>query len=181
LVLPRSSATSDRCALWNVCHPSVNTSVYTSVIMAGASVIVAKYRNFFATLCEIPTGTNPSVIVAKCCNFFVTLCEIPTGRIPSIYPLVIVAKCCNFFVTLCEIPTGRIPSIYPLVIVAKCCNFFATLYEIPTGTSPLVYPSVKLAIFLQVLFVLRVYPPAQKLELQTYSTHNTITRADNYK
>jgi hypothetical protein len=45
----------------------------------------------------------------------------------------------------------------------------------------LVYPSVKLAIFLQVLFVLRVYPPAQKLELQTYSTHNTITRADNYK
>jgi hypothetical protein len=29
--------------------------------------------------------------------------------------------------------------------------------------------------------VLPVYPPAQKLELQTYSTHNTITRAKNYK
>jgi len=34
---------------------------------------------------------------------------------------------------------------------------------------------------LQVLVVLRVYPRAQKLELQIYSTHNTITRADNYK
>jgi hypothetical protein len=34
---------------------------------------------------------------------------------------------------------------------------------------------------LQVLVVLRVYPPAQKLALQTYSTHIIITRADNYK
>jgi hypothetical protein len=68
---------------------------------------VAKYRNFFATLCEIPTGISPSVIVAKCSNFFVTLCEILTGKIPL----------------------------------------------------------VKLTIFLQVLFVLRVYASAQKLEL----------------
>jgi len=131
LVLPCPSAnpsvTSDRRALWNVCHPLVNALVYTSIIMAGLSVIVAKYRNCFATLCEIPKGIRPPV--------------------------------------------------YLSVIMAKCHNLFATLCEIPTGISPL----VKLAIFLQVLFVLRVYPPAQKLELQTYSTHNTITRADNYK
>jgi len=108
LVFPRPSAnplvTAERRALWNVHHPSVNVSVYTSVIMEGPSVSVAKYHNCFATLCEIPTGIISSV-----------------------------------------------------------------------------YPSVKLAIFLQVLFVLHVYPPAQKLELQTYNTHNTITRADNYK
>jgi hypothetical protein len=137
LNLPRSSAnplvTSDRCALWNVRHLLVNTSVYMSVIMAGVSVylsvIMAKYCNFFATLCEIPTGTRPSVIVAKCRNCFATLCEITTGISSS----VIVAKCCNFFATLCEIPTGKISS-------------------------------VKLIIFLQVLFVLRVYASAQKIE-----------------
>ena len=100
--------TAERRALWNVHHPSVNVSVYTSVIMEG----------------------------------------------PSVYPSVSVAKYHNCFATLCEIPTGIISSVYP---------------------------SVKLAIFLQVLFVLHVYPPAQKLELQTYNTHNTITRADNYK
>ena len=131
------SVTSDRCALWNLRHPLVNASVYTLVIMAGASVypsvIVEKYRNFFASLCEIPTGTRPSV-----------------------YPSVIVAKCRICFATLCEIPTG----ISLSVIVAKCCNFFATLCEILTGK----IPSVKLTIFLQVLFVLRVYASAQKLE-----------------
>jgi hypothetical protein len=99
LVLPHPSVTSDRRALWNVGHPSVNTSVS----MAGLSVY-------------------PSVIVVKCRNFL-QLCEIPTG----------------------------------------------------------IQPSVIVAIFLQVLFVLRVYPPAQKFELQTYITHNTITRGDNYK
>jgi hypothetical protein len=31
---------------------------------------------------------NPSVNVAKSCNFFATLCEIPTGYIPLIYPSV---------------------------------------------------------------------------------------------
>ena len=31
---------------------------------------------------------NPSVNVAKSCNFFATLCEIPTGYIPSVYPSV---------------------------------------------------------------------------------------------
>jgi len=119
LDLPHPSAnpsvTSDRCALWNVRHPLVNASVYTSVIMAGASVY-------------------PSVIVEKYHNFFATLCEIPTGTRPSVYPSVIVVKCRNCFATLCEIPTGKIPS-------------------------------VKLTIFLQVLFVLRVYASAQKLEL----------------
>jgi len=121
------SVTSDRCALWNVRHPLVNASVYTSVIMA------------------------------KCHNFFGTLCEIPTGTRPSVYSSVIVAKYRNFFATLCEIPTG----ISPSVIVAKCSNFFVTLCEILTGKIPL----VKLTIFLQVLFVLRVYASAQKLEL----------------
>jgi hypothetical protein len=29
--------------------------------------------------------------------------------------------------------------------------------------------------------VLHVYSPAQTLKLQTYSTHSTITRANNYK
>ena len=31
---------------------------------------------------------NPSVNVAKSRNFFATLCEIPTGYIPSVYPSV---------------------------------------------------------------------------------------------
>ena len=31
---------------------------------------------------------NPSVNVAKSCNFFATLCEIPTGYNPSVYPSV---------------------------------------------------------------------------------------------
>jgi hypothetical protein len=87
---------------------------------------VAKSRNFFATLCEIPTGYIPSVLesekpsvshrksVGECGkirNFFATLCEIPTGYIPSLYPSVSVAKSRNFFATLCEIPTGYIPSV----------------------------------------------------------------------
>ena len=49
------------------------------------SVNVAKSCNFFATLCEIPTGYSPSVNVAKSRNFFATLCEIPTGYSPSVY------------------------------------------------------------------------------------------------
>jgi len=156
------SVTSDKRALWIVCHPSVNASGYTSIIMACLSVY-------------------PPIMVAKDRNFFATLCEIPTAICLPVYPSVIVAKCHNFCATLCEIPTGICLSVYPSVIVAKGRNFFVTLREIPTGICPLVYPSVKLAIFLQVLFVLHVYPFAQKLELQTYSTHNTITRADNYK
>jgi hypothetical protein len=74
----------------------------------------------------------------------------------SVYLSVIMAKYCNFFATLCEIPTGTRPS----VIVAKCRNCFATLCEITTGK----ISSVKLTIFLQVLFVLRVYASAQKIE-----------------
>jgi len=31
------------------------------------------------------------------------------------------------------------------------------------------------------MFVLHVYPPAQTLKLQTYSTHDTITSANNYE
>ena len=31
---------------------------------------------------------KPSVNVAKSCNFFATLCEIPTGYSPSVYPSV---------------------------------------------------------------------------------------------
>ena len=40
---------------------------------------------------------KPSVNVAKSRNFFATLCEIPTGYIPSVYPSVNVAKSRNFF------------------------------------------------------------------------------------
>jgi len=58
---------------------------------------------------------NPSVNVAKSRNFFPTLCEIPTGYIPSVYPSVNVAKSRNFFATLCEIPTGYSPSVYTSV------------------------------------------------------------------
>ena len=136
----------------SVCVPSsVNTSVYTSVIMACLSVYT-------------------SVIILTSVRF--GLCAIR-----RVHPSVIVAKCRIFFPTLCEIPTGICLSVYPSVIVTKYRNCFSTLCEIPTG----ICPSVKLAIFLQVLVVLRVYPPAQKLALQTYSTHIIITRADNYK
>jgi hypothetical protein len=69
---------------------------------------------------------NPSVSVAKSRNFFATLCEIPTGYISSVLesekPSVLrrksVGECGkirNFFATLCEIPTGYIPSLYPSV------------------------------------------------------------------
>ena len=58
---------------------------------------------------------NPSVNVAKSCNFFATLCEIPTGYSPSVYPSVNVAKSRNCFATLCEIPTGYSPSVYTSV------------------------------------------------------------------
>ena len=56
-----------------------------------------------------------SVNVAKSRNFFATLCEIPTGYSPSVYPSVNVAKSRNFFATLCEIPTGYSPSVYTSV------------------------------------------------------------------
>jgi hypothetical protein len=58
---------------------------------------------------------NPSVNVAKSRNFFSTLCEIPTGYSPSVYPSVNVAKSRNCFATLCEIPTGYNPSVYTSV------------------------------------------------------------------
>ena len=58
---------------------------------------------------------NPSVNVAKSRNFFATLCEIPTGYSWSANPLVIMAQSRNMFATLCEIPTGYSPSVYPSV------------------------------------------------------------------
>jgi len=69
LVLTRPSVNSDRRALRFVHHLSVNASIYTSIIMA----------------CPL---VYPSVIVAKCRNFFATLCEIPTSMCPSVYPSV---------------------------------------------------------------------------------------------
>jgi hypothetical protein len=61
----------------------------------------------------------------------------------------------------------------PSVNVAKSRNFFATLCEIPTGYMLSVYPSVKRYIFLFFYVTL-----SKNLELQSYSTHNTITKAD---
>jgi len=55
------------------------------------------------------------VNVAKSRNLFATLCEIPTGYSPSVYPSVNVVKFRNFFATLCEIPTGYSPSVYTSV------------------------------------------------------------------
>jgi len=75
----------------------VNSSVIPSVFDVSnavgiPSMIVAQSRNFFATLCEIPTGyflsVKPSVSVAQSRKFFSTLCEIPTGYSPSVYPSV---------------------------------------------------------------------------------------------
>jgi hypothetical protein len=53
-------------------------------------------------------------------------------------------------------------------------NCFATLCEISTGYSPSVYPSVNRKFFLFFYVTL-----SKNLELQSYSTHNTITRADH--
>jgi hypothetical protein len=114
------------------------------------------------------------VIVAHSRNFFATLCEIPTGYCPSVKPSVKVAQSCNFFATLCEIPTGYCPSVNPSVTVAQSRKFFSTLCEIPTGYIPSVFPLVKHKIFLIFFYVTL----SQNLELQSYSTHNTITRAD---
>jgi len=85
-------------------------------------------------------------------------------------PSVIVAQSRNFFATLCEIPTGYGPSVKPSVSVAQSHKFFSTLY-VPTGY----VPSVKHKIFLIFFYVTL----SQNLELQSYSTHNTITRADH--
>jgi hypothetical protein len=90
-------------------------------------------------------------------------------------PSVIVAQSYNFFATLCEILTCYGPSVKPSVSVARSCKFFSTLCEIPTGYVPSIKPPVKHKIFLIYFYVTL----SQNLELQSYSTHNIITRADH--
>jgi len=57
------------------------------------SVIVAQFRNFLSTLCEIPTGASlsvlSSVIVAQFCKLFSTLCEILMGTILLVKPSIL--------------------------------------------------------------------------------------------
>ena len=51
--------------------PSVSPSViYVGTPSEISSMMVAHSRNFFSTLCEIPTGYIPSVIMAHSGNFF---------------------------------------------------------------------------------------------------------------
>ena len=98
--------------------PSVMPSVYDVGNCADGHVSDIRADNSVGDAVSIGVGNavgKPSVNVAKSRNFFATLCEIPTGYRPSVYPSVNVAKSRNFFATLCEIPTGYIPSVYPSV------------------------------------------------------------------
>jgi len=70
--------------------PSVMLSVLPSVIVQ-TDTCQTCVRQPVGDSVGISVGNavgNPSVNVAKSRNFFATLCEIPTGYIPSVYPSV---------------------------------------------------------------------------------------------
>jgi len=120
-----------------------------------------------------------------------------TSVTPLVMLSVIVAQSRKFFSTLCEIPMGYNSS----VIMAQSRKCFSTLYEKRTGYNrrwccrwlwhnPVYFFQLSVKYRRVIIcrwcrrwsrqfFLFFCVSPSQNLELQTYSTHNTITRADH--